>query len=69
MSNPIAAPTELHNQDVTTMLEMGLTGETIAAKISTSACRFDTSLDALRQLKGASVPEIVIRAIVKGDAR
>jgi integrase len=69
MSNPIAAPTELHNQDVTTMLEMGLTGETVAAKIAASACRFDTSLDALRQLKSADVPEIVIRSMVKGGAR
>jgi integrase len=69
MSNPIAAPTELHNQDVRTMLEMGLTGETVAAKIATSACRFDTSLDALRELKSAGVPEMVIRAMVKGGAR
>jgi integrase len=69
MSNPIAAPTELHNQDVRTMLEMGLTGETVAAKIAASACRFDTSLDALRQLKSADVPEIVIRSMVKGGAR
>jgi integrase len=69
MSNPIAAPTELHNQDVTTMLEMGLTGDTVAAKIAASACRFDTSLDALRQLKIADVPEIVIRSMVKGGTR
>jgi hypothetical protein len=69
MSNPIAAPTELHNQDVRTMLEMGLTGETVAAKIAASACRFDTSLDALRQLKSADVPEIVIRSMVRGGAR
>ena len=51
MSNPIAAATELHNQDVGTMLDMGLSAETVAAKILTSACRFDTSLDALRQIK------------------
>jgi integrase-like protein len=69
MSNPIAAPTELHNQDVRTMLEMGLSAETVAAKIATSACRFDTSLDALRELKSAGVPEIVIRTMVKGGAR
>jgi integrase len=69
MSNPIPAPAELHNQDVRTMLEMGLTGETVAAKIAASACRFDTSLDALRQLKSADVPEIVIRSMVKGGAR
>ena len=69
MSNPIAAPTELHNQDVRTMLDMGLSADTVAAKISTSACRFDTSLEALRQLKGASVPELVIRAMVKGGTR
>jgi hypothetical protein len=69
MSNPIAAPTELHNQDVTTMLAMGLSAETVAAKIVASACRFDTSLDALRQLKSANVPEIVIRSMVKGGAR
>jgi integrase len=69
MSNPIAAPTELHNQDVRTMLDMGLSADTVAAKISTSACRFDTSLEAFRQLKGASVPELVIRAMVKGGTR
>jgi integrase len=69
MSNPIAAPTELHNQDVRTMLDIGLSAETVAAKIAASACRFDTSLDALRQLKSAGVPEIVIRAMVKGGTR
>jgi integrase len=69
MSNPIATPTELHNQDVTTMLEMGLSADTVAAKIVASVCRFDTSLDALRQLKSAGVPEIVIRSMVKGGAR
>jgi integrase len=69
MSNPIAAPTELHNQDIRTMLDMGLSADTVAAKISTSACRFDTSLNALRQLKNSDVPEIVIRSMVKGGAR
>jgi len=69
MSNAIAAPIELQNPDVRAMLDMGLSAETVAAKVATSACRFDTSLDALRQLKSAGVPEIAIRAMVKGGAR
>ena len=31
-----------------------------------SASRFDTSLDSLRSLKSAGVPDILIRAMVKG---
>jgi hypothetical protein len=66
MGAPIAPPAELHNSDVLALLEIGLTAETVAAKIAASASRFDTSLDALRSLKSAGVPDIVIRAMVKG---
>jgi Phage integrase family len=66
MGAPIAPPAELHNQDVLALLEIGLSAETVAAKIATSAGRFDTSLDALRTLKSAGVPDMVIRAMVKG---
>jgi hypothetical protein len=47
------------------MLGAGLTAEIVIAKIKSSKCDFDTSPDALKGLKAASVPDGVILAMVE----
>ena len=63
-----SAGTLLHNQDVLDLLKTGLSAETVVAKIKSSATAFDTSVDALKELKAEDVPEIVIRAMVEASA-
>jgi hypothetical protein len=47
------------------LVKAGLSPEVIVAKIKTSACNFETSPDALKQLKSEGVPEAVILAMVQ----
>jgi hypothetical protein len=54
----------LHNQDVIKMVKAGLDDTLIIAKISSSKCQFDTSTDALIQLKQSGVSAAVLKAIV-----
>ena len=56
----------LQNQDVIKMVKAGLDDSLIIAKIGSSKCQFDTSTDALIQLKQSGVSSIVLKAIVSG---
>src|SRR5881296_156153 len=56
---------KLTNNDIQEMTKAGLSADIIVAKIQTSACSFDTSPPALRELKSSGVPEAVILAMVK----
>jgi hypothetical protein len=58
-------PQVLANKDVVAMLSDGLPGEIVAAKIRASRCAFDTSVTALKELRGAKVPDGVILAMVE----
>jgi hypothetical protein len=55
----------LTNQDVIELVKAGLSSEVLTAKIKSSACNFDTSPSALKDLKGAGVPDGVILAMVQ----
>ena len=54
----------LKNQDVIKMVKAGLDDALIIAKIGSSKCQFDTSTDALIQLKQSGVSAAVLKAIV-----
>jgi hypothetical protein len=56
---------ELKNQDILDMIKNGLPTEIIIAKIKSSKCAFDTSTQALQELKAARVPESIIFAMVE----
>lgn len=56
---------KLTNQDVKDLLSIGLSGDVVIDKIhSAPATEFDTSIDALKDLKAANVPDAVIRAMI-----
>jgi hypothetical protein len=55
----------LTNKEVLEMLAEGLSPEIIVAKIKSSACNFDTSPQALKDLKAASAPDSVILAMIE----
>lgn len=55
----------LTNKDVLEMLSDGLSPDIVVAKIKLSACNFDTSPQALKDLKAAAVPDPVILAMVQ----
>jgi hypothetical protein len=54
----------LGNQDIIKMVKAGLGDDLIIAKIGGSKCQFDTSTDALIQLKQSGVSPAVLKAIV-----
>lgn len=57
------------NKDVTDMLSLGLSEEVVIEKIRTAeATNFDTSIEALKALKEAKVPDAVIKAMVNPKA-
>ncbi len=58
------AATVLQNQDVIKMVKAGLDDALIIAKIGSSKCQFDTSTDALIQLKQSGISAAVLKAIV-----
>jgi hypothetical protein len=61
-----AAPSAgiLQNQDVIKLVKAGFDDAVIIAKINSSKCQFDTSTDALIQLKQSGVSAAVLKAIV-----
>jgi hypothetical protein len=66
---PITASEVLDNAAVVRMVGAGLGADVIVLKIERSQGAFDTSADGLIALKGAHVPDPVIRAmLLKGDA-
>jgi hypothetical protein len=54
----------LQNQDIIKMVKAGLDDAIIMAKIAGSKCQFDTSTDALIQLKQSGVSAAVLKAVV-----
>jgi hypothetical protein len=60
---PPGPPGELTNNDVVKMVKAKLGDGIILSKIKTSACNFDTSVDALVKLKEAGVSDPVIQAM------
>lgn len=54
----------LRNEDIIKMGKVGIDEGTIIAKIGTSKCQFDTSTDALIQLKRSGVSAAVLKAMV-----
>ncbi|MGA3053323.1 MAG: hypothetical protein ABSD63_03875 [Candidatus Korobacteraceae bacterium] len=57
----------LKNQDVIKMVKAGFDDGTILAKIGSSRCQFDTSTDALIQLKKNGVSAPVIKAMISAE--
>jgi hypothetical protein len=58
------SPDVLQNQDILKMVKNGFDDATILAKISSSKCHFDTSTDALIQLKQGGASAAVLKAVV-----
>jgi hypothetical protein len=52
------------NQDVISMTKSGISANVIVVKISTSPCRFDTTIAALTSLKSAGVDDSVLTAMI-----
>jgi hypothetical protein len=60
----------LTNQDVVAMVSAGISEDVILAKIRTTsaagsaATSFDTSVDGLKALKAANVPDVIVKAMI-----
>jgi len=71
-SAPLAgqsAAKPLTNQDVKDLVAVGLSSDVITDKIhAAEATNFDTSVEALKTLKAANVPDAVIRAMINPHA-
>ncbi len=63
-----ASVAPLTNKDILEMLKVGLSPEIVVAEIKASACPFDTSPAALKELKSAAVPDAVILAMVQASS-
>jgi len=57
----------LQNQDVIKLVKAGLDDTLIIAKIGNSKCQFDTSTDALIQLKESGISATVLKAMLGGQ--
>ncbi len=60
--------TVLTNIDVAQMLQSGLSHEIVIAKIKTSSVKFDTSAEAMSQMKKDGISDAVILAMVEAAA-
>jgi formylglycine-generating enzyme required for sulfatase activity len=65
---PASAAGVLQNEDVIKMVKAGFDDTVIIAKIGSSKCQFDTSTDALIQLKQSGVSAAVLNVMVGGGA-
>ena len=63
-AGPASGGATLRNEDVIKMAKAGFDDAIIIAKIGSSKCQFDTSTDALIQLKQSGVSAAVLKAIV-----
>jgi len=61
----VAKSADLTNADVIEMTRAGISPPAIVAKISTSPCRFDTSVEALEDLRASGVETPVLSAMMK----
>lgn len=61
-----AVPIEamLHNEDIVKMIKAGLDNAIILSKINSSRCKFDTSTDALIQLKKNGINASILKAMM-----
>ena len=64
----VAADDKLTNTSVIEMHKLGLGDSVVVEKIKNSACTFDVSLDALKQLKDAGISDPVIQAMISAGA-
>ena len=55
---------DLRNEDIIKLAKVGIDDATIIAKIESSKCQFDTSTDALIQLKQSGVSAAILKAMV-----
>ena len=60
----VSSGNALRNEDIIKMTKVGIDDATIIAKIGSSKCQFDTSTDALIQLKQSGVSADVLKAMV-----
>ena len=56
--------TALDNKDIVSMVEHGVTAETIIKAIKSSSCTFDTFPSVMKELKRRGVPEAVLEAMI-----
>jgi len=64
-----SAPKQMTNQDIKDLVAVGLSNDIIIDKIhSADATNFDTSVEALKNLKAANVPDAVIRVMINPHA-
>ena len=59
-----ASPGAVRNDDIIKLVKAGIDDATIIAKIESSKCEFDTSPDALIQMKQSHVSAAVLKAVV-----
>jgi hypothetical protein len=68
--NPPGLSRRLTNQDIISMVELGLSEDIVIAKIrsmaaaETDSIGFDTSVEGMKALKGAKVPDSVIKVMI-----
>lgn len=60
---------KLTNQSILDMIELGFSEDVILTKIKTSEVDFDTSIDALKELKSKGVGDAIIVSIMNGDKK
>src|ERR1035437_9956234 len=60
----IAKAETLTNDSIIQLHKLALADSTIVAKIKTSTCNFDTSVDALKILKDAGISDEVLQAML-----
>lgn len=65
-STPNSLP--ITNRDVVELVSDGFSSDVIKAKIASSSCQFDTSVEALKTLKKANVPQDVILAMLQAHS-
>jgi len=64
-----SAAKQLTNQDITDLVAVGLSSDVIIDKIhAAEATNFDTSVEALKTLKAANVPDAVMRVMINPHA-
>jgi integrase len=68
MFHAVPLQARLRNSDVLELIQAGMPTEIIAAKIKGSKCQFDTSIEAMKALRAASVPDAILLAMVRAAA-
>lgn len=66
--NKQAVQAPLTNQDVIEMVKAGLSESIVIAKIGASRTKFDTGIEALKQLKEAKMPESIVTKMIEASS-